>query len=607
MAVTLVAAAGVMVAALTLLALLAFVANRVLPERWVKERHDIALVAFFLAPVVFILAATPAPPKPQEVEAAATQAGEAAPETARPSSRQAAEPSPVREPSRWSRSERPNPPQAIAEPQTVVVTRREPAPRPRVLAAPRPAPAPQADRTERAAPDVEAGPTAERVGEQPAQVSTPAEGSTGEPPAWRRALQSTWMAGVLLGVWALGAIVCGVRLAADLRALMALKAQSEPEPVPADVELSRSVDIRRSSAIAAPMLAGYSRPAILVPQDFEVSPTARPILEHEIAHQVRRDHWCALAMRLVTAVFWWALPLQVLARHINQTRETLCDERAAAITGAPTQLAHALLDVAARRARTPELGLAAAPSQSALAGRVRYLARTKGRRVRPARFRLVVLAPALATPVLAMTPQVGATRSDHAADDAVRFVAPSGAERSMHAQSKLWSEPLSPNLVDQIASVRTSSVELWSIGHAQALAHTTAASTAARHTRGRVNRSVAATLGDSERRRLRQYGVTVADVEAFRAAGLDDISVDGAIEAAIHGVTPEYARAIVGLDFPELCVEALIELRSLGVSADYIKQFRELGYSGLTLDEVAAYHRHGVELRDLRLAPHDPP
>lgn len=211
-------------------------------------------------------------------------------------------------------------------------------------------------------------------------------------------------------LWIAGSAWMGVRLARDLVALNRLRSRATPERLPPGQALSRPARLARSVEVSAPLLAGYRHPVILLPGRFRIDEAARPVLEHEIAHAVRGDAWTVLLQRLVMSVFWWALPLHALLPVIARSREMLCDREAARVTGQPDRLALALLDAAAHRAATASLALAAAPSRSDLARRVRYLASFDSSRKKDTAMRLALILPVLAAGTVLLTPHVGAAR-----------------------------------------------------------------------------------------------------------------------------------------------------------------------------------------------------
>ena len=211
-----------------------------------------------------------------------------------------------------------------------------------------------------------------------------------------------------VAVWS--AITLGrfIRLGLDLLALGRFKRRARPVDLPDHLALSRRLPVARSGEVAGPMLAGFLRPVILVPEGFALTAAARPILEHEIAHARRADTWVALGLRCVSCLFWWVLPLRAFPPVLDTARETLCDREAVRLTGQPRLLAGALLDTAAAAIRTPSLALAAAPTRSGLARRIGHLTSPDLQTRKDSVMRFALILPALAAGSLVLTPNVGA-------------------------------------------------------------------------------------------------------------------------------------------------------------------------------------------------------
>ena len=210
----------------------------------------------------------------------------------------------------------------------------------------------------------------------------------------------------LVTLWVLISIGLGLRLAADLIRLHAVWQRRDPDPLP--VELSVPISVHRSPDVRTPVLIGYGYQTIAVPDDFAIDDDAHLLLEHEVAHAVRRDDWSELINRFILLLFWWVLPAYLLNTFVRRNREILCDMQAAEVTGAPQQLALALVNTAARRVRAPALALAVHPSRTMLALRVQHLidASHTTRRSKGTYMRMSIVLPLLATGFFVGTPQV---------------------------------------------------------------------------------------------------------------------------------------------------------------------------------------------------------
>ena len=214
----------------------------------------------------------------------------------------------------------------------------------------------------------------------------------------------------LIALWLAGAALMLIRLAQDLTLLNGLRRRSQNIQLPETLRLSCKVSVRRSDEVDAPMVAGLIHPAIIVPVDFRFDARARCVLEHEIAHIKRGDTWSELLIRVLTSLFWWVAPLHMLHAIVRRTRETLCDVHSVDTTGAPADLAHALLDAASRAIRAPTLALSAAPTRSTLTARIDHLTSDKDTPRRTIIMRMPFVLPAIAVLAYAATPQLGVAR-----------------------------------------------------------------------------------------------------------------------------------------------------------------------------------------------------
>jgi ankyrin repeat protein/beta-lactamase regulating signal transducer with metallopeptidase domain len=336
--VTLVLAAGIVLLASTAFAMIALGIDRWAPSRFVQERHDSALAAIALLPILFATALMPAAPGPITLD----------------------EPVP-----------------SLATPSAAL-----------------------------------SGPTLTE--QRDAIIHTAAATTAG--PAGQTPWQSLPIVKIGLSIWLLGSVLMVARLGADLIALSGLRQRSRSISLPCTITLSHEIRLKRTDEIFAPMLAGFIKPDLLVPTSFIFDDMAGPVLEHEIAHLIRRDAWTAVALRITTSVFWWVAPIYSLIRIIDRSRETLCDSRAATVTQAPHRLAHALLDAAERRHSTPALALAATPDRSSLAARIHHLSSPHATKPRESIMRLSILLPILAATTILIAPKVGAV-PEYAADD----------------------------------------------------------------------------------------------------------------------------------------------------------------------------------------------
>jgi beta-lactamase regulating signal transducer with metallopeptidase domain len=217
----------------------------------------------------------------------------------------------------------------------------------------------------------------------------------------------TGLAFLLVFVWMIGLVWAALGLMRDLWGLNRLT--SRATPVTTDLVLSRQVTLRESADVLSPMVAGFVRPVILVPEAFRFDEAGEAVLEHEIAHIRRHDALTGLAQRLIASVFWWAPGVHQLNRHVRSMREALCDEAAVRTQGKPLVLAHALLDAAQTAVLARPLTLAAQPPRkSELRFRVNALTQVRVGAARRSVLNIMIALPVLIALAILFTPRVGA-------------------------------------------------------------------------------------------------------------------------------------------------------------------------------------------------------
>lgn len=99
-----------------------------------------------------------------------------------------------------------------------------------------------------------------------------------------------------------------------------------------ELGIKRIIDVRLCSQQISPALSGFFHPTLILPisliSEWEKD-SLKPILHHELSHIINRDHWYDFMSR-VLIVFLWFFPLILwIRKRLEDTRETLCDAKAA--------------------------------------------------------------------------------------------------------------------------------------------------------------------------------------------------------------------------------------------------------------------------------------
>jgi len=162
------------------------------------------------------------------------------------------------------------------------------------------------------------------------------------------ALSATAWMPLVVGLWAVLALVALVRLLAGLVVLRAVVRRSRPvqagwpvaelERIAKRMSVSRTVGIRESDEVSAPGVADWRRPIILLPRDMSRSLEPEQlecVLAHECVHVHRRHFAANLVQRVLECLFAGNPGCLWISRRIREEREALCDDLAAGppITG----------------------------------------------------------------------------------------------------------------------------------------------------------------------------------------------------------------------------------------------------------------------------------
>ena len=180
------------------------------------------------------------------------------------------------------------------------------------------------------------------------------------------------IAGLVQKSYLLVAALLAIRLIASLAAVRGLKRRcalvedaawtAALERIRANLGIGRRVMLVKSNRVFIPMVVGWLRPVIILPDDLAQTAGAELIdmvLLHELAH-VRRGDFAWNLLRRAVRVLYWPHPLVWPAgRIIGTVREQACDDLCVHETGGAVVYRAALLEVASRLIGRP--GLSARP------------------------------------------------------------------------------------------------------------------------------------------------------------------------------------------------------------------------------------------------------
>jgi beta-lactamase regulating signal transducer with metallopeptidase domain len=114
------------------------------------------------------------------------------------------------------------------------------------------------------------------------------------------------------------------------------------------IGLRREVKLRFSDSVGEPVLAGFRKPAVMIPTGLARSLSSaefESVILHELAHAKRRDNWTAAFAHAVTCMFWFYPLLWWIEKRLHCERELACDEMVIRCGAAPEDYVAGILKV----------------------------------------------------------------------------------------------------------------------------------------------------------------------------------------------------------------------------------------------------------------------
>ena len=94
----------------------------------------------------------------------------------------------------------------------------------------------------------------------------------------------------------------------------------------ADLQLKAVPHVAVSAAVQGPMLLGFVKPVMLLPQRFYGKQELTLILRHELTHYKFHDLWYKLLLLMANGVHWFNPLVWLMVRQANRDVEQVCDE-----------------------------------------------------------------------------------------------------------------------------------------------------------------------------------------------------------------------------------------------------------------------------------------
>jgi beta-lactamase regulating signal transducer with metallopeptidase domain/uncharacterized protein YnzC (UPF0291/DUF896 family) len=344
--------------------------------------------------------------------------------------------------------------------------------------------------------------------------------------------------------------------------------------------------------LAAPAVAGWFRPVVLLPVSVLTGLTEQQldaVIAHELAHVKRLDSFVNLFQIAAETLLFYHPAVWWLSRRIRAERENCCDDVAISVCGNAVEYARALATMAEWQS-APALAMAA--NRSPLAERVaRLLGVTKlSGGLRSAGIAGSVLC--LCASMLAGNALLGAAQSAESGSE-VRSKTGVGVGTGVGTRvgdgGGVTGATGSTTAKDRDAVIV---IRPKTSVRVPVNVHISAGSSASKVASAGENEDAQAPDSKSGDAQKSQSAKNGSYIDALKAEGIADISIDQLIALKIQGVTAEYVRQIHAAGLKP-SVDELIDMQVQGVTPEIV---REMKISGLAqdIDQIIAMQAQGV-------------
>jgi beta-lactamase regulating signal transducer with metallopeptidase domain/uncharacterized protein YnzC (UPF0291/DUF896 family) len=309
--------------------------------------------------------------------------------------------------------------------------------------------------------------------------------------------------------------------------------------------------------LEAPAVIGWFRPIVLLPVTALTGLSEeqlRSVIAHELAHIQRLDPFVNLFQISVETLLFYHPAVWWLNKRIRAEREHCCDDVAVSLCGNPVEYARALTLMEEWRS-APALAMAA--NRGPLSERIFHVLGRKSIGEATRRLGLTGSLLCLTAAIVAGNALLG-----------IAYPKPTVHASVVHANESSVVPNSLASLVHAASPVPQSP--------APASAPAAAKPSPARPQAAEPQPATASSY-----------------IDAMKAAGLDNLTVDELIALKIQDVTPEYVRGMREQGFhPD--AEKLVAMRIQGVTPEYIHDIRALGFDP-NADQIVALKIQGVD------------
>jgi beta-lactamase regulating signal transducer with metallopeptidase domain len=399
----------------------------------------------------------------------------------------------------------------------------------------------------------------------------PGAATHGSPPPEATPAYFLW----LVEAWFAGVMLLSLRSAGGFLVVERLRRK---ESTPLDKELrelclslqrrmglTRVVRYCQCVHLDAPAVAGWIRPVVFLPLTALTGLSAaqlEAVIAHELAHIRRFDAFVNLFQIAGETLLFYHPAVWWLGREIRAERENCCDDEAVRLCGGPVNYAKALAHMAEWQA-APRLAMAA--NRGPLSLRV---ARLLGANESEGTFRRANLSAGvlcLCAALLAGSAFVGGAHKVQAQSPSPLITSLSGA---IPSPSPLSREPL-------LRPARNSAVLVVESNPDP------------------TEETSPAPLREPAPALQAEPAGKASYIDAMKAAGLTDLTVDQLVGMKVQGITPEYVKSIKDLGL-KIDPDTLIGMKVQGVTPNYVAEMRAATGQSLDADDLIGLKVQGV-------------
>jgi beta-lactamase regulating signal transducer with metallopeptidase domain len=421
----------------------------------------------------------------------------------------------------------------------------------------------------------------------------------------------------LLCVWLSGALLVLARLAAGTAKVWFLTRQAQritesswvalAQTLAERLQLRQSVRIFKTERIPLPMTWGLMRSVVLLPEDAEKWPQEcrQIVLLHELTHVKRRDCLMQTLAQLACALYWFNPLVWTAAWRLRVEREVACDDHVLESGAKASDYAGHLVEIAsAFRAASCGSPVAVGMACSQLESRVRSILNPNARRrgVNGLKMALAAVIAVLVTASLAMLqPWQGAeasARKSLGAKTSFSFpsLASSGfltrnSDHQNQAGGVSAQDPVSAAERPEAPERAQSEDRPQQIGEGvgQGQGNGQGEGQGAGQGQGKSG-----DLTIDQLIEMRSVGVTPEYIDSIRKLGYSDLTVKQAIELRAVGVNEEFVKQARAWTNGSPSIHDLVELRAIGMSSDFINGMKQAGYDNLPIKKLIEMRAVGV-------------